>query len=506
MALDLLDTLISSFNAGEMKEFKHEHEPKSDSKEYRIYDLVRSKVNRTPAQMSAKIYGTENIPAYQALRKRALNKLEDYIARKRIEKKLEHTNAHLLDLELAEYCISRKLWDAAKRYLREAKESAEKHQYREHLNSIYRLQMEHSRYLETDIPAVDKAWSEIIRRQNQYRQLTTAVASVQRQLDEAKVTGAILDPQIIKRQVLGQFRLEKEERTNAEFMYQLTVLFRNALVSTKDYYRIEDLVGKIYSRLLEGKAFHDGNRDIQINMLFLLAQAFYRNCRFDRAEETIFTATELLPVRAPHSHPLYLQIANLHITVLGYSRRVPEAIVRLRNELQSGLPDRVPRERANMWLNLAMCEFISGEIRPSIRTIHKITQTHNAAWLRKNLGQEWTYKMELVEVVLLWDGGQEAVAETKLDQMLVRYKDFLKGEIYERGAVFMKFVQRYFRDPDILKSPEFLQEIKAASLNRHEHEDIHAITFFCWFKSKIVGLPFYEVLQERIAEQGQYHR
>ncbi|MFN8700013.1 MAG: hypothetical protein ACK500_13870 [Flavobacteriales bacterium] len=506
MPIAVLENLFAKLTPAQAAEFQRQQIKDLNSKEAQIFSLLKSSVHRTPAQIAVKIYGSEQMNALSSLRKRILHKLEEYIVLLRTEQSARKKDEPLAHFQVAQFCIDHALWELAMRYLSAAETSAKKHNRFDILTYIYKVQLEHARQLETDIPAVTTAWEEVIRRQDTFRRLAAATATVQQQLDRARESGEILDLQAIKREVIGKFHLDAEEKTNAEFMHQLAVLVRNALVSTKDYYLIEEFAGRIIKRLQDGNAFHEGNTRLQIELLFMHAQACYRNCRFDRAEQLLVEAERLIPAKQSRSHSYFLKIASLRAAIYGYTHRVSEAIALLRAELESENAAREHRERANMWLNLAMCEFISGEHRNAIRTIQKINTNHTQPWLRKNLGQEWVFKKELVEVVLLYDGGQDGVAENKLDQLFVRYKDFLKGEIYSRGYIFMKFVRAFFRDPDIVRTPQFHEEVKAAALNRREREDIHAITFFCWLKSKMTGRPFYDVIQERIEEQKQYHR
>ena len=506
MPIQILETLFSTLSPSQATEFQRQQIKDLNSREAKIFSLLRSTVERTPAQIAIKIYGSEQMNALASLRKRTLHKLEEYIGILRTAQSSKKKDLLSVHMHVAEFCIEHSLWEIAGRYLHMAHAAARKQNRFDILTYIYKVQLENALLLGTDIDTVNAAWEETIRRQDTFRRLAAATASVQLQVNAARESGEIIDLQAIKRQVIGQFHLDAKEKTNAEFMYQLAVLVRNALVSTKDYYLIEDFVSKIVRRLSEGNAFHPGTERIRIELLFMHAQACYRNCRFDRAEQLLAEAEALLPEKNPRLNPYYLKIISLRAAIFGYTHRVDQAIALMRGTLESVTAEREYRERANIWLNLAMCEFISSEHRAALRTLQKINLTHTAVWQRKHMGQEWVFKKELVEVVLLFDGGHEDAAESKLDQMFVRYKDFLKGDIYMRAYTFMKFVRMYFRDRDAVRTPEFHEMVKAAALNRKEREDIHAITFFCWLKSKMLSLPFYDIIQERIQEQKQYHR
>jgi hypothetical protein len=63
--------------------------------------------------------------------------------------------------------------------------------------------------------------------------------------------------------------------------------------------------------------------------------------------------------------------------------------------------------------------------------------------------------------------------------------------------VFLKFIRRMITNPELVATPAFAEEVKEASLGwPGEKEDIQAITFFCWLKSKMLRRNYYEVLLE----------
>jgi hypothetical protein len=56
-------------------------------------------------------------------------------------------------------------------------------------------------------------------------------------------------------------------------------------------------------------------------------------------------------------------------------------------------------------------------------------------------------------------------------------------------------------DPHIVTTPYFHTQVKFAQLAwPGAKEDIQAITFFCWLKSKMENKPYYDVLLARLHE------
>ena len=65
----------------------------------------------------------------------------------------------------------------------------------------------------------------------------------------------------------------------------------------------------------------------------------------------------------------------------------------------------------------------------------------------------------------------------------------------------MGFIRELISDPNAISKPEFAKKVDEANLALPgDREDIQAITFFCWLKSKMVKRPYYEVLLEIVKD------
>jgi hypothetical protein len=57
------------------------------------------------------------------------------------------------------------------------------------------------------------------------------------------------------------------------------------------------------------------------------------------------------------------------------------------------------------------------------------------------------------------------------------------------------------KDPHTAGTPAFQAHVKSAQLAwPGDKEDVQAIIFFCWLKSKMQNKPYYEVLLARLQE------
>ena len=66
----------------------------------------------------------------------------------------------------------------------------------------------------------------------------------------------------------------------------------------------------------------------------------------------------------------------------------------------------------------------------------------------------------------------------------------------------MHFLLRWFRNPELIHSTAFHQEVKEARLSWGEVEDMQAIFFFSWFRAAMLGQKFYPTFLARLRKEG----
>jgi hypothetical protein len=113
--------------------------------------------------------------------------------------------------------------------------------------------------------------------------------------------------------------------------------------------------------------------------------------------------------------------------------------------------------------------------------------------------REWKMKIEMIGIVAQFELGNDDIAGRQIKRPQKSYADMLHLPLYQLTARFLKFTPKMIDNPGIVKRPEFRQEIDQARKNAPDVvEDIQAIAFYCWLKSKIPSCNYYELLLERV--------
>jgi len=444
----------------------------------------------------------KNLDAYQSLRGRLLQSLAEYVAEQR--QYIRHTpKAEIfVYLHMAEFLIEKNCGDPALHFLQKAEDIADFIRHYEFRHLIYRLKIENAALLGCDIEDIAHKWDLNGRRLGMYRHLVITSARARKVLEQSRLTGVVVDPNEVMAQTFSKISLDVEEANDPNYLLAIAQAVRSVFIPTKNYQRIDAFVSRYYNRILSHSGFGPADRDVQVSFLYMLAHARFRNRLFDSSEQLLNEMEALLPGNAFSAHPYYAKAISLRATLMSYTHRVNEAIALMTTVIdpakkRSYITDR--KERYNVRLNLAVAHFHENDFRKAFKTIQLMG--HKDAWLGKHLGREWLYKKQLIELIIQVELGRADVATAILRHIRGEYSDFLSQPIYQRAAQFMDFVALYLDDPNMVTTPEFQQKVKAAGLGWGDMEDVQAITFFCWLRSKMTGKPYYEVLLERLAEE-----
>ena len=103
----------------------------------------------------------------------------------------------------------------------------------------------------------------------------------------------------------------------------------------------------------------------------------------------------------------------------------------------------------------------------------------------------------MIEMIIQCELGHYDIALSMLNALEKYFSGFLSHPAYQRGRVFLGFIRRLITVPETVTTIGFAEEVKESRLGLPgEQEDIQAITFFCWLKSKMLRRDYYEVLLE----------
>ncbi|MFN0033390.1 MAG: hypothetical protein ACKVOR_14605 [Flavobacteriales bacterium] len=495
--MDFLERTIEYLSAEEQGEFRlfliGQRESRKDLK---LFDILATGHDHKPAEM-VKALGTTNLNAYHTLRKRLMKGLYEFMVLRQLQADATRASSVTGFVSMSQFMLQKNVADVAAYFIKKAETTATQNKQYDLLDTIYHLQIAYADKLQTNLDEAIGKWQQNTVRYQTQQRLSIAYSLIKQQLAEARKQGTMLDVEEVTATVFRDFKLTTEDANTPEFMYKIASMARSAVVSAKDYHRFEPFVVRIYSRLKKAGLFTRNDAEFEMGFIYMLAHVYYRNKKFDAALEQIAELEKVILQKDHRLSELYSKYIALKAAITCFNGDNEASIVILNNALNDKTLRISSTERLNMELNLAVYYFQSSEYKKANKTLLDIA--HTDRWLEEKMGKEWRFKKNMIEVIVQIELGHEDIALSKITSIEKHFAQFFKQPAYARAKFFLTFIKKIINDPQIVTTKAFAEQVKAARLALPgEREDLQAITFFAWLKSKMLKRNYYQTLVEVI--------
>ena len=103
----------------------------------------------------------------------------------------------------------------------------------------------------------------------------------------------------------------------------------------------------------------------------------------------------------------------------------------------------------------------------------------------------------MIDVIYQYELGRTEIALDRIVSIERIHKDLLQTDKYKRISVFLGLVKRVIKNPLIVDTEEFLNRVEASfDWVEIEQEDLQAVSYYAWLKSKMTKDSFYMTLLE----------
>ena len=98
---------------------------------------------------------------------------------------------------------------------------------------------------------------------------------------------------------------------------------------------------------------------------------------------------------------------------------------------------------------------------------------HSDKWYQEKAGIDWLMKKNIVEILLHIELGNIDFAESRLKSFRRKFISYLNKKKDNQVITFLKFIQQYCNQPEIVTTPEFKQQVEQSFLwKTPDREDI----------------------------------
>jgi tetratricopeptide (TPR) repeat protein len=503
--MDTLRETIHSLSKEERREFRafiNRQRLRQNRKDLALFDLMLEDEELKPREIVSRFYEDGNMNAYHTLRKRLTQHLQDFISLK-IKHEDDSAYAHISGLiSISRYLLSKNRPEVAAKFLDKAEKLAENNEVYELLDAIYNLEIIHAHRLEKPVSELIEKWKYSRDQREIEEKISMAYGLIRSRLERMKHDGTDENLEMITGQALRELDVEQAALTRPSLMYMIVAMTRSALIATKSYHQFEPYVIDAYNRILKSQGFQKKDHLYELWFLYMISHVLYRNRQFDKCKEYLEALNDAISRYGNlHVNMFYPRYVLLTAAMLSYSGRNDKAINMLESALEepSFKPDLT--NRLNLILNLAVYHFQAEDYKMANQTLLKIQ--HTDKWCEKKMGMEWRFKKNLIEIIIQIELGNSEIALTRIKSMERYFSTFFQKLLYQRAKTFIRFIRFVVEKPEQVKSEAFaLQVDEMIDRLPGDREDIQAMTFFCWLKSKMLGKPYYPVLIQTIKEFG----
>jgi len=232
----------------------------------------------------------------------------------------------------------------------------------------------------------------------------------------------------------------------------------------------------------------------------MIVHVLYRNRKFELATDYLdemnadlyaFNETQLR-----HFYPRYVL---LNAAVKCYQGKLEEAIEILENELkeEEASPYFTEKDLIKLKINLGLYKFFKKDFGFALRVNGGLG--HSDKWFEKNLGKEWNYKKGIMEAIAQVESGNLEIALNRIRSIERSYSQLFSNPLHQRTKSFLSLMKKYIQDPYTFSWEEQgISVEKTLTTVPLEQEDLQAMTFYAWLKSKLIKRDFYNVLLEMV--------
>lgn len=490
--------IINSFTDEKQLEFINYLDKKNKRKDAKNIQFVKLLIddNLSSKEISLRLYKKDNKVALHALRKRLFQSLIDFTAN--INLKEESS----IDILLVKYIVSARAflkqgqYEVGYKILDKAEITANEQQLYSILNEIYHTKIEYSHRVSTiNLDDLIAKFKENQKQHQLEETLNIAYAKIRITLKEIQHQQKIIDIKPMIEGVLEGNSIVISDALSFKSLYQIVQIINISSSQNYEYWNIESFLLETYQVLKNHKA-KDKQLYYHIEVLYVIANTLFRNKKFAASLEYL----EMMNFYMYKNKKKYLKEFNLRNQLLlalnhNYIGNQDFAI----NLLTPFI------DKKNIDLVSQLDIYLSLIVFYSQRNEHKKAQNlfakfyHSDKWYIEKAGIDWTIKKGLIEILLQVNLGNIDIVDSRILSFKRAYFKHLQNIKQEKVITYLKLIETYYKNPEIVTSDEFHQKIENSfKWISREKEDIFMMSFFAWLKAKMTKQDVYLVTLDLI--------
>ena len=487
-----LEEIIGSLEEEDQREFQafiQRNKQKKDRKDLKLFELLSERQLST-GEIIAQL-ALPNANAYHSLRKRLYRHLSDFVLLKSMDQEVTASGSVNALYTMARYLFQKGLNEAAWKLLIRAEKFGLQNELFDLLKTIYLLQIEYCHLNDQVVlEEVIQRYEDNNIKLQQTEKILLLQAVLKKRVLDSKRQGIEVSFEDIFAETLTDFKMKRLSRESPKILYALMSTLRQWVIISKEFHAFEPTLERSYHALV--------NRDhpyYLVQLLMMLAHTKYRTKRFAESMDYLAEAEALLTSTPAHyQKSTRPRITQLRAANLIFLDGLDEAIALLESLLQQKVSDKI---KSNVITNLGIFCFYKQDYKRCLRLLN--SYEHTETWYKNHMGREWLMKRDLMVVLLHNDSGDKDLAEARIRSIERKYTELFQQKRYRRAALFLSLIKRIVYNEGAMDLKEIEQKVPVAwDWVPRKEEDLQAMLFSAWLRSKVTPASFYECIVELI--------
>jgi hypothetical protein len=475
--MDSISELVNLLNNNDKRLFKQFLERKNKRADVKNLQLLHL-IETDDIDGLNSLYKLEkNNDAYHALRKRLQDNLLLFISQRAFESTHSDTYDALRLVVVGRFLLENDVVKIAFKCLDKAEQLAEHLEQFNLLNELLLLKLQYAHLTGAeDLEALTTRFLQNQSLMQREARLNLAYAFLRQELQEIHLKGKIVNLTSLVIKTIRKYKISAQDLMTYKSIYQILFIANEYAAIQQNYELIERYINRT-NQFMQGQ-MHKKQSYLfyHISILYFMANFHFRRKNFTESASYLGQMMDLMATDNRYYTLFYLRhqlLSGLNLFFTGFA---DDAISLLQKSLvitkQKYKPEDIEDLRICLAMFLALCND-----RGSLKQLTALTRTD--AWYEKKMGMLWTIRKNLMEILVQAQFSNIELAMSRLSSFRRRYKKYLLKTSEGRVLLFLKMVEKYLLNPDVLFDTAYRKTILSL-LDEAGNNDIFTLSFIAW--------------------------
>ncbi|MGV6832442.1 MAG: hypothetical protein ACWA5P_12870 [bacterium] len=490
-----ITTIISTLSNEEKQHFVsylRQRNKRNDAKNIQLFKLYQKETSERKIVES--LYEKDNYNAYYGLKKRFTDNLIDFLATKLLvdEKSKE---LQIIKLIVVAKSLLQQNNKTGFKILLKAEGIAKNQNHINLLSEIYQTQIDHIHIQsEHSLDHLHKKLNALYQLQKTETELSILTAKLRLTLKNLESNPHTRKNEKAINNLLREFDDYKE--LSFKGLHEILSILNISAFIKNDFLDIDSYALHLYEIVSQNNRSESDKVYYHIQVIYTIANFLFRNKKFQKSLQFLDLMKTEITKNTKRFKPLFTEkhclLFALNTNFLGHTKDainiISDQLTKKSNDIENEL---------DLKLGLAMCFMINQQAPEASKIMARLN--HSDSFYLKRTNMVWVIQKNLLDIILRIELAQEDLITSRIASFKRSFKSYLKRSKQDRVLIYLDLLSYYHRHPQEVTSSNFKSKVENSFEWIHaRREDIFAISFYAYLKSKMERTPVSDALKKLI--------